>query len=81
MVIVSELFAEDWDEVYEAAASAMRETGDLFHVIDYRELVAVLKIARGRDGTLQAVLTKRLEQVLRHQTLNVRSRQAPSSSV
>lgn len=80
VAIVSELFAENWDEVYEAAVAAMRETGDLFHVIDYRELVAVLKIARGRDGTLQMVLTKRLEHVLRQQTLNVRSRQAPDSS-
>ena len=64
----------------DAAVAAMRETGDLFHVIDYRELVAVLKIARGHDGTLQMVLTKRLEHVLRQQTLNVRSRQAPDSS-
>ena len=71
-MIVSELFAEDWDEVLYAAASAMRETGDLFHVIDFRELVAVLKISRGRDRELQAVLLRRLEQVLRHGTLNVR---------
>lgn len=52
----------------------MRETGELFHVIDYRELVAVLKISRGRDGALQAVLAKRLEQVILHQSLNVRCR-------
>lgn len=80
VVIVSEFFHDNWDEVFEAAASAMRETGDLFHVIDFRELVAVLKIARGRDGWIQAVLLQRLEQVLVNQTLNVRSRQAPDSS-
>lgn len=80
VVIVSELFAENWDEVYEAAVAAMGETGDLFHVIDYRELVALLKIARGYDGRLQTLLKKRLEHVLQRQTLNVRSRQAPDSS-
>lgn len=80
VVIVSELFAENWDEVYKAAVAAMDETGDLFHVIDYRELVAVLKIARGYDGTFQVLLKKRLEHVLHRQTLNVRSQQAHHSS-
>lgn len=79
IILLTELMHEgDWREIVALLCEAMIETRDFFHVIDLRELVALLKYSRGKAELLDYNLLQRCEHFAESKTVHIRSRIAAS---
>ena len=80
IVLLTELMHEgDWGEIEGMLRTAMVETGDFFHVLDLRELIALLKVSHGKPYRLDYNLMQRCERFIESGTIHIRSRPAPTN--
>ncbi|MBB5357339.1 hypothetical protein HDE76_000521 [Rhodanobacter sp. ANJX3] len=81
IVLVTEFIEDDdWEEVFMELCNAWIERECFFHVLDLRELVTMLKIAKGRSSHLDYMLMQRAKVCVEHSVPHVRSRVAGSDA-
>lgn len=75
IVLVTEFIEDgDWDDEFAELCQVTAELKCIVHVLDFRELVTILKIGRGRATNLDYMLKERAMVCVRHRVLHVRSR-------
>lgn len=78
IVLITELMHwGDWEEITKLLFEAMRETGAFFHLLDLRELIALLKASSGRAEILDYNLMQRCKFCMEKNTVLIRGIPAP----
>ncbi|MDO5690437.1 MAG: hypothetical protein Q4G61_09330 [Tissierellia bacterium] len=80
IILITELMHYgDWKNIEIELINAMQETGALFHLLDLRELITILKGCSGKAERLDYHLIKRCEMFVKTKSIFIRSR--PKSSL
>lgn len=81
IVLVTEFIEDDsWVDVFVELCNAAIDRKCFFHVLDLRELVTMLKIAKGRSTHFDYMLMERAKVSVKNAALHVRSRVSTSSA-
>ena len=78
IVLVSELInSTDWSDVVDSMLAAALNTGGIFHVLDLREFVTLLKISANKKENFDYYLMQRFEILVEKKSIHIRSRPVP----
>ena len=78
IILITELMHYgDWKEIEMQLMKAMNEAGAFFHLLDLRELIALLKGSSGQAELLDYNLIQRLKIFEEKQSIFIRSRPSP----
>lgn len=79
IILISELMdSGDWSEIEQELFKAIKSTGAFFHLLDFREFIALLKVSSGRSDLLDYNLMERYEIFIQCKSVHIRSQPAPS---
>lgn len=74
IVLITELMhCGDWNEIVDKMIEAMKLTGSLFHLLDLREFIALLKGSSGKAELLDYNLLERCKLFMNKQSVFIRS--------
>lgn len=78
IILITELMhCGDWSEIENQLVEAMQITGTFFHLLDLRELIALLKGSSGKAELLDYNLMKRCALFIEKKSIFIRSQPAP----
>lgn len=73
IVLITELMPnEDWDEITTLLINAVQQTGAFFHILDFRELITLLKQSFGDSRLIDYNLMKRCKLCLEKKSILIR---------
>ncbi|GAB6069941.1 hypothetical protein JCM30760_10380 [Thiomicrorhabdus hydrogeniphila] len=82
IVLITELnHSGDWSEIVAELIKAIESTGAFFHLLDFRELIALLKGSSGRAELLDYNLIERCKSFIQCRSVHIRSQPAPNKSM
>lgn len=82
IVLITELdHSGDWSKIENELLKAIESTGAFFHLLDFRELIALLKASSGRPELLDYNLMERCRMFMQHKSVHIRSRPAPNKKM
>ncbi len=82
IVLITELTnSGDWSKIENELLKAIESTGAFFHLLDFRELIALLKGSSGKPELLEYNLIGRFKLFLQCKSVHIRSQPAPNKSM
>lgn len=82
IVLITELtHSGDWSETESKLLEAIESTGAFFHLLDFKELIALLKGSSGSPELLDYNLMERCKTFIQCKSVHIRSRPAPNKKM
>ncbi|RZG17400.1 hypothetical protein EXT47_02800 [Pseudoalteromonas sp. CO342X] len=72
IALITEIMHEgDWSKVVQALIKANRETGEFFHLLDFKELINLLKLSNGDSRLFDYNLMLRFEKLIKLKSIHI----------
>jgi len=79
IILITELIhSGDWSQIENELLNAISETGAFFHLLDFRELISILKGSFGNSELLDYNLMERCKAFIKCKSVHIRSQVAPN---
>ena len=81
ILITEMLHSGDWTEIENGLIKAMKSTGAFFHLLDFRELIVLLKGSSGKPELLDYNLMERCRSFVQCKSVHIRSQVVLNNSI